>query len=69
MNPDDWEPEGKLPNGGLRIRHLPTRCIFEVWQQGRDVQALLRQGAAGTQRFEEAKVWFERFGRRQPNLL
>jgi hypothetical protein len=58
MNHDDWRAESKLPNGGLRVRHIPTKAVFEVWMDGNIVQAVLRQGAAGTELFEEAKVWF-----------
>ena len=60
MNSDDWHVEGKLPNGGLRVRHLPTKCVFEIWQTDKEVRALLRQGTAGTELFEEAKAWFHR---------
>jgi hypothetical protein len=66
---DDWRMEGKLSNGGLRIRHAPTRCIFDVWMDGKEVRAVLRQGAAGNELFGEAKVWFRMFGREQPDLL
>jgi hypothetical protein len=68
MNPDDWRAEGRLPNGGLRVRHLPTRCVFDVWEYG-EVHLLLRQGAAGTYLFEEVREWFESFGKRQLRLL
>ena len=69
MNADDWLSEGKLPNGGLRVRHLPTRCVFDVWQEGLEVRAVLRQAAAGTELFNEAKAWFQIFGKRQTLLL
>jgi hypothetical protein len=69
MNLDDWQAEGKLRNGGVRVRHLRKRCVFDVWQQGEDVRAVLRQGAAGNDLFEEAKEWFRKFGQNQPSLL
>jgi len=69
MNPDDWVAERRLRNGGLRIRHLPTRCVFEVWVDGKEVRVLLRQGAASTALFEEAKQWFLQFGKDQLDLL
>ena len=34
MKQDDWRAESKLPNGGLRVRHFPTRAVFEVWMDG-----------------------------------
>jgi hypothetical protein len=58
MKQDDWRAESKLPNGGLRVRHFPTRAVFEVWMDGDVVQAVLRQGAAPSELFEEAKAWF-----------
>jgi hypothetical protein len=69
LNPDNWRSEGKLPNGGVRVRHLPTRCVFDVWQDGKEVRAVLRLGAAGTDLFEEVKRWFKDLGRRQMLLL
>ena len=69
MNPDEWRSEDKLSNGGLRIRHIPSRCIFEVWMRDGEVRGVLRQGAAPTGLFNEAKEWFESFGLRQRTLL
>jgi hypothetical protein len=69
MNPDDWVVERRLRNGGLRIRHMPTRAVFEVWVDEKEVMALLRQGAAGSSLFEEAKQWFLGFGMDQAQLL
>ena len=69
MAADDWQAEGKLPNDGLRVRHLPTRAVFDLWAQKGEIHAVLRQGMAATDLFNEAKKWFKRFGKDQPELL
>jgi hypothetical protein len=69
MNPDDWRAERKLSNGRVRVRHIPTRCLFDLWVQDGEVRVVLRQGAAGNELFEEVKAWFRKCGKDQPNLL
>jgi hypothetical protein len=69
MNPDDWRAEKKLSNGRRRCRHIPTRCMFDIWIDEGQVRAVLRHGAAPSALFEEAKEWFRRFGKDQPDLL
>ena len=56
--PTDYKSDGKLLNGCLCVRHVPTRCLFEVWTQGEEVRAVLRQGPVSTEAFNKAKEWF-----------
>ena len=59
MNHENWRAEARLPNGGLRVRHIPTKTVFDVWMDGNVVLAVLRQGAASSDLFAEAKLWFD----------
>jgi hypothetical protein len=43
--------------------------VFDIWLDEGQVCAVLRQGAAPSALFEEAKEWFRRFGKDQPDLL
>ena len=65
---DDWLGEDWLPNGGRRCRHLPTNCVFDLWSQNGEVQAVLRQGSASSELFELAKGYYRVFGRINPDL-
>jgi hypothetical protein len=66
---DEWCIEGKLDNGGVKIRHVQKRCVFDVWQQDGEMRAVFRQGAAGNDLFDEAKAWFKAHGNEHPDLL
>jgi hypothetical protein len=66
---DDWRAERKLSNGRVRVRHIPSRCLFDVWVQDGELRIVLRSGAAGNDLFDETKAWFRAHGNEQLDLL
>jgi hypothetical protein len=69
MDANEWCVEKNLTHGRRRCRHIPTKCVFDLWIADGEVRAVLRQGAASSELFSEAKEWFWRFGKEQKELL